>query len=497
MVYGIFVWLKDKAPDQHYQKNNFLLMTDIVFVNPPLTLEERYGKLASGGSLLAPLGLATLAAITRNKGFKTEIIDSAALSLSYEKTADEILRRLPRYVGITATTIAIHNAAKLAQELKKRHRDTFIIIGGPHISSIPEDTLERFPQFDAGVIGEGDITIIEMLNALKENSDLKKVKGIIIRTNGSIERTPPRELLSDLDSLPLPAWDLLPDLTQYYRPAANSFYQLPSSGLVTSRGCPGKCTFCDRTVSGHKLRMHSAEYLIKMVKHLYFHYGVRDIIFHDDNFIAFRKRLYEFCEMLKEGHLKLSWSCTARVDMVTPELLKMMKQAGCWQIAYGIESGSQEILDFLKKGITLNQIRDALKFTRHAGIMNRGYFMIGVPTETIQTIRKTIDFLLELKLDDFHMSMYTPHPGTEISKSIDKYGTLDNDWKRFGGWHPVFIPHGLSREQLLYYHKLAFRKFYFRPRIICQYLFSILKDYKNILKLLLGVKGLLRYVYGG
>jgi len=471
-------------------------MTDIIFINPPLTLEERYGKLSSGGSLLAPLGLATLGAITRNKGFKTEIIDSAALGLSYEKTVDQIMQRAPKYVGITATTIAIHNAAKLAQELKKKRQDIFIIIGGPHISSIPEDTLNRFPQFDAGVIGEGDITIIEMLKALQENRDLKKVKGIIIRTNGRIERTSPRELFFDLDNLPLPAWDLLPSLAQYYRPAANSFYQLPSSGVVTSRGCPGKCIFCDRTVSGDRLRMHSAAYLMKMIKHLHFNYGIRDIIFHDDNFIAFRKRLYELCEMLKQEKLKLTWSCTARVDMVNPQLLRTMKQSGCWQIAYGIESGSQEILDFLKKGITLEQIKDALRFTREAGIMNRGYFMIGVPTETVQTIRKTIDFLLELELDDFHMSMFSPHPGTEISKSINEYGIVDNDWRKFGGWHPVFIPKDISKEELVYYHKLAFRKFYFRPRIIYQYLSSIFRDYRNILKLFLGAKGLLRYAYG-
>lgn len=472
-------------------------MADIIFVNPPLTLEERYGKLSAGGSLLAPLGLAILAAITRDGGYKTEIIDASALKLSNNEAVNEILRREPKYVGITATTIAVHNAAALAYELKKKRNGIITILGGPHISSIPEDTLIRFPQFDIGVIGEGDTTIIEMIRALEGKKDLGAVRGIIIRDNKGLKLTEPRELFFDLDSLPFPAWDLLPNLTQYYRPAANSFYRLPSTGMVTSRGCPGRCIFCDRTVSGNRLRMYSASYLIGMVKHLYSNYGIRDIIFHDDNFIAFKKRLIEFCGMLKKEGLKLSWSCTARVDMVSPGILKMMKEAGCWQIAYGIESGSQEVLDFLKKGITLEQVKYALKCTREAGIMNRGYFMIGVPTETASTIRKTIDFLLELKLDDFHMSMYTPHPGTEISKSINKYGTVDNDWRKFGGWHPVFIPKDLTKEQLLSYHKLAFRKFYFRPRIICKYLVSVFKDYKNIQKLFLGAKGLLRYAYGG
>ena len=470
-------------------------MADIIFVNPPLTLEERYGKLSSGGSSLAPLGLATLAAITREKGWKTQIFDPAVLGWTSEKAAEEILSQSPKYVGITATTIAIHNAARLAQELKKAKPGIFTIIGGPHLSSLPEDTLSRFPQFDIGVIGEGDVTIVELLKALQGKRDLRAVEGIIMRDNGGLLQTKPRGLFLDLDNLPLPAWDLLPGLAHYYRPAANSFYQLPSSSLITSRGCPGKCVFCDRTVSGDKLRMYSAPYLMKMVKHLYSVYGIRDIIFHDDNFIAFRKRLYDFCEMLKQEKLKLTWSCTARVDMVSPQLLKAMKESGCWQVAYGIESGSQEVLDFLQKGITLKQVKDALRWTREAGIKNRGYFMIGVPTETAQTIRKTIDFLLELELDDFHMSMFSPHPGTEISKSINDYGVVDNDWRKFGGWHPVFIPQGLTKDELTYYHKLAFRKFYFRPRIIRQYLISIFKDYKNLLKLFLGAKGLLRYDY--
>jgi len=470
-------------------------MVDIIFVNPPLTLEERYGKLAAGGSLLAPLGLVTLAAITRANGWLTEIVDPAALKWTYEKTAEEIVSRSPKYIGITATTIAIHNAARLASEIKKRRKDIVIINGGPHISSLPEDTLNRFPQFDIGVVGEGDVTIVELLKALQESNSLREIEGLVIRDNGKVIRTSSRSLFSELDSLPYPAWDLLPFLPRYYRPAANCFYRLPSSGLVTSRGCPGKCTFCDRTISGNKLRMYSTKYLMNMVEHLYFNYGIRDMIFHDDNFITFRTRLYEFCEMLRLKGFKLSWSCTARVDMVNPKLLKMMKQAGCWQIAYGIESGSQEILDFLRKGITLEQIKDALRWTKEAGIINRGYFMIGVPNENIRTIRQTIDFLLKLELDDFHMSMFAPHPGTELISTIDKYGILDNDWRKFGGWHPVFIPRDLSKEKLVYYHKLAFRKFYLRPRIILRYLFYIFSDYTNILKLFLGAKGLIRYIY--
>lgn len=470
-------------------------MFEVIFVNPPLTMEERYGKLAEGGSKLPPLNLALLAAITRNKKYSTRIIDAAALEWDYEKTANEIIKMFPMFVGITAVTMSIYNADTLADKIKKLNPNIFICVGGPHISAVPEDTMALFPNFDCGVIGEGDVTVLELLNKLKGKIDIIEVEGIITRKDGNIIKTKPRTILSDIDSLPFPAWDLLPDLTTLYKPASNAYFQLPSSSLITSRGCPGKCTFCDRTVSGNRMRSYSAVYLINMIKELYFKYGIKDIIFHDDNFIAHRERMLEFCKLLIEEKLNITWSCTGRIDMVNPEVLKMMKKAGCWQIAYGIESGAQKILDSLKKGITIDEIRKVLNWTKEAKIESRGYFMIGVPGETKETIDETIKFLLELPLDDFHISVFTPHPGAEIVKDINLYGTFKNDWKKDSGWDINFIPNGLTEEELIKYHKLAFRKFYFRPKIFLRYLKKIFKRPETLLRLLNGGKALIKYIF--
>lgn len=445
-------------------------MSSMVFVNPPLTLEERYGNLAEGGSLAPPQGLCNLAAVTRENDFKTYIVDSAALGLSYDETVKEVLTHSPDYVGITAVTISIYNAAKVAKMLKSVDRDIPVIIGGPHVTAVPEETLERFPEFDIGVVGEGEVTLMELLKGIEEGKELRGIDGLVTRDKGSIKVTQSRELIKDLDALPLPAWDLLPDLRKYYRPPAFSFNKLPSTSLITSRGCPGQCTFCDRSVFGNKVRAYSAEYVIDMITHLVENYGIRDIIVDDDNFMLFKPRMRDICNKLIENDFDLTWSCNSRVDIVDPDILSLARKAGCWQIAYGIESGSQEILNLIKKKITLSKIKTTLKWTKKAGIKTKGFFMIGHPTETKETIRATIDFAKSADLDDFQMSMFTPFPKTEIYRNAEKYGKLDRNWKQMNGWYPVFIPNDLTKEELIRYSKAAIREFYLRPKIIISYL---------------------------
>jgi radical SAM superfamily enzyme YgiQ (UPF0313 family) len=467
-------------------------MTDILFVNPPLTLKERYEKMEEGGSSALPLGLCSLAAVAREAGFETGILDCAALNLGYEEAVGRILKEEPKYVGITAVTISIYNASKLIKALKAKNKDITVIIGGPHISAVPADTLKRFPEFDMGVIGEGEATIVELLKALKKKKDISKIDGLVFRKGKKILLTKTRRYVEDMDKFPFPAWDLLPDIAKYYRPPLFSFSRLPSSSIVTSRGCPGQCTFCDRTVFGNCIRGYSARYVFRMMKYLHEEYGIRDILIDDDTFVVLRNRTKELCNMLAEAKMDLTWSCNARVNHVTPDLLKLMKKAGCWQIAYGIESGSQEILDKLKKGIKLETIRQALRWTKEAGIKTKGFFMIGNPTETVETIKKTIDFALDIDLDDFQISIFTPIPGSEIYANARKYGSFEDNWKKMNMWYPVFVPRGLTSEQLVKYQSLAMRKFYLRPKIILSYLSLGLKNPLNLVKMAKGAVVLLK-----
>ncbi|MBW1858929.1 MAG: cobalamin-dependent protein [Deltaproteobacteria bacterium] len=466
--------------------------TDIVFINPPISLTERYGKLSSSGSLAPPLGLCHLASVCRNEGFSTAIVDSSPLGLSHSEVVQEVFSHNPRVIGITASTVSIQSAARIADLIKQRDSAKEVIIGGPHVTAVPVPTMELYGGFDLGVIGEGEHTITELLHTLWARGDLSSVKGVLFRDNHRICQNRKRKPITNLDELPIPAWDLLPELRHFYKPVSLSYSQLPSTSLITSRGCSGKCTFCDRTVFGNVCRGFSADYLFEMVKELYDRYHIRDILFDDDNFIMFKPRLAKFCELLSASGLGLTWACNARVDIVDMATLKLMAEAGCWQIAYGIESGNQKILDVLRKGITLQQIRSALTITRQAGIQTKGFFMIGSPLETRKTMEDTIRFMLELPLDDFQTTFFTPLPGCELYETVETYGKLEDDWSKMNMWYPVFIPRGLSKHELVVYAKRAFRKFYFRPRIMWGYLKTLRKP-GSVAKLAVGVYSMLRY----
>ena len=465
---------------------------DIVFVNPPISLEERYGKLSSSGSMAPPLGLCHLASACRNKGFAPAIVDANPYGFNHADVVEEVFSYDPSVVGITASTVSIQSAARIAEMVKDRDSRKHVIIGGPHVTAVPAATMQRYGSFDTGVVGEGELTIVELLHTLQAGGNLGGIPGVIFRDDGRISLNKKRKPITNLDTLPMPAWDLLPELRHYYKPVSLSYKQLPSTSFITSRGCSGKCTFCDRTVFGNVCRGFSAEYLFEMVKELYVRYHIRDILFDDDNLVLFKPRLAKFCELLLASGLDLTWACNARVDIVDAETLRLMANAGCWQIAYGIESGSQQILDVLRKGITLEQVRSALFMTRAAGIQTKGFFMIGSPLETPETIEDTIRFTLELPLDDFQTTFFTPLPGCELYETIETYGKLEDDWSKMNMWYPVFVPNGMSREELVFYAKRAFRKFYFRPRIVWAYLKTIRKP-GALAKLAVGVYSMLRY----
>ncbi|MGR3317532.1 MAG: B12-binding domain-containing radical SAM protein [Candidatus Anammoxibacter sp.] len=451
-------------------------MSKIIFVNPPIALEDRYGRYAAAGSHFPPLHLTSLAAVTRQHGFETGIIDPVALSWDMQTTLQAILDKSPDYVGITATTISVHTAGTLAELIKQNSPDIKILIGGVHLSAEPEKTMETFTGFDIGVVGEGDITIVELLNALDKSTDISNIEGLIYRTNDGIIQTAPRPLLRNLDSLPMPAWDLLPDLPKSYRPSLQCIRRLPSTIVMTTRGCFGKCTFCSRAIFGNKIRAYSTDYVIDTLKHLCNKYGMRDFQIEDDSFLSFHSRVIDICRRIRDEKLNISWNCLARVDRINAELLDEIKKAGCWQIQFGIESGSQEILDSIKKKITLKQVEDALVLTKKAGIRTKGFFIIGHLLETKETIQKTIEFAKRMPLDDFQLTIYTPLPGTDDYNIADRYGQFDKNWDKMSMYNPVFVANGLTTQELLQYQKSAYRQFYFRPKTI----FSVMTKARSL-----------------
>jgi radical SAM superfamily enzyme YgiQ (UPF0313 family) len=468
-------------------------MNDITLVYPPVSMEGRYREVATGHEV-PPQPLIYLGAYLRQNNFKCSLIDANALGLSMDETVNRILALAPRYVGITSPTMLISTAGKLAKKIKENNPHIKTIVGGPHITALPNKTMELYEDIDIGVLGEGELTIIDLLSALENKISLNSVNGIIYRQDGNLITTPTRTFIKDIDTLPFPAWDMLPDILRYYQQSAARIDRLPNVSLISSRGCPFKCIFCARNVFGNVTRTHSADYIIRIIKYLIEEYKIKSISFEDENFVIYKKRLVEFCEKIIVEKIDVTWDCASNVNAAEPGILSLMKKAGCWQVNYGIESGSQRILDFIKKGTRLENIKRALKMTKDAGLITKGYFIIGHPIETKETIQETINFLKKVPLDVFQMSFMVPLPGTELYEIANQYGKFDNNWNNMNIWIPLFIPNDLTKEDLIKESKRAYREFYFRWRPILIYLkrtlrtnafFKFFKDGLKILKFIL------------
>ncbi|MGH7805196.1 MAG: B12-binding domain-containing radical SAM protein, partial [Candidatus Binatia bacterium] len=271
--------------------------------------------------------------------------------------------------------------------------------------------------------------------------------------------------IDDLDSLPLPAWDLVADFPHRFRPSLLTYRTSPVATLVTSRGCPFTCSFCDRSTSGKLGRYHSTASVLRHCRHLV-DLGVRHIIFYDDLFTVKKKRVVELCEAMARARFPFTWSCNSHPNLLDAQTMQLMHRAGCWQIAYGIESGSQKILDVVKREVRLPRMRETLRMTRDAGIRAKGYLMIGHPTETVDTLEETAEFLADVELDLAQVTKFTPYPGTPSYARIREYGTFEENWERMNAMNFVFLPHGLDEEILeTTFHRL-YKTFYSRPDVL-------------------------------
>ena len=472
-------------------------MAAILLANAPYSLYERYGDLASVGSTLPHLGLLMLGSVLRKAGHRVRIIDSTAQILDNKETLEEIKKFQPDIVGFTGVTPSILKAVKMASMVKDLYPSIPILIGGPHFTAIPEKTLMDYPVFNYGVVGEGEITIVELVNALASNRKPSNVPGVAFRENGRVRFNPPRPPIMNLDSLPFPAWELLDDFPSKYHPALFKYKRLPSTHIISSRGCPHKCIFCDTSVFSRRVRFHSPEYVLEMVDFLVKYFKIKEVVFEDDQFLVKQERVAEICEGLLNAKFDIAWSCSGRVDSVNDlALLKLMKRSGCWQINYGIESASQKILDFAKKAITIEQVEKAVSLTRKAGILAKGYFIFGLPFETEKTMKNSIRFAKQIPLADVSVFMLTPFPGSRMYDIAEQYGTIENDFDKMNVLNVVFVPKGLSKEKLLYFQRRFMKEFYLRPRILVNYIKRLASNPLNFIRMLKAFYGFLQSIFG-
>lgn len=450
----------------------------ILLINPPFDPEESVGESRSVRFVLnitPPLGLAYLGAVLERAGHRVKIVDYTA-RFPYPPLPNLIREFLPDLVGLTATTPSFESARRLAEELRKLAPAVPIVLGGAHVTCVPE-AITADGLFAIGVIGEGEETMVELVQRLQDGSfsRLETVSGIVYPEGNTIRKTPARPFISNLDSLPFPAHHLLPPL-RYYHPTPASYRKLPVGILMTSRGCPFHCTFCDRSIFGNTTRFHSPDRVLAEVEWTLGERGAKEIRFFDDTFTLRKDRVREICAGIRERKLKFPWTCLTAVKTVTPELLREMKEAGCWQVLYGLESGDDRMLKLLGKGNTVEDNRNAVRWAKAAGLEVRGDFIVGTPEETMESLELTLKFTLETGLDYAHFNKFTPFPGTELYRRLVKEG-YSFDFTRgcsiLDHGALLFVPESLDREEYRRWLDRAFKKFYLRPSHIRKRLLAV------------------------
>ena len=449
-------------------------MIDILFINPAHPKTE-YLRL-EGNEI--PLGLCYLASFLEENNFKSEILD-----LNFYKNKELILFNYlkkfnPRFVGLTGNTIDMINIWEIAKIVKNFNKNIKIIIGGPHVSALSEKTLKDFKDVDYIICGEGEITLKGLVSNLKK----EKIKGLVYRKKGKIVKNKTRELIKDINLLPLPARHKI-ELKKYI-PLPGNYKKLPSTAIVTSRGCPYKCTFCNKSVFSNTIRFRSPANIVKEIEHCISEYGIYDFRFNDDTLTINQKRLEKLCKLIIDKNIKIFWNCYSRVEHVNLPLLKLMKQAGCYHIKYGLESGSEKILKKLNKTFSLEQARKAIKLTKKAGIEAKAMFMLGIPGETIKDIEKTIRFSKLIAPDIATFLVFTPLPGSQLYSGLDKSGKLEHhNWDKYSQ-HDGYLIKGINEKVIKKYFKKAYLSFYLRPSYFIQRFKRLIKDPRNEIKMI-------------
>ncbi len=430
-----------------------------------------------------PVGTLSVAAFLRNAGHDVRFINGAFLT--HEQVLARIVEFGPRFIGIYSTTFGWNKAKRTAADLKKLISECFICAGGPYPIAVRERSLlEAGLAVDAVVTGEGEQTALEMISRLESGGDLHGVPGVVFRQGARIIANPPRPLITDLDSLPFPARDLLGDAERYV-PPPGTYRQKPVAVMITSRGCNRHCIYCFQMDKDRKsgIRYRSVENVMQEVE-LLVRQGYREIKFLDDTFAADYNRAMQIAGEMKKRRLPITWFASACVNQVDRPLLQAFRDAGCWAVLFGAESGVQKNLDTIRKGTTPEQIRSAVRAAQSVGLKVSTPFMFGIPGETFEEGLETIEFAVRLNPDMANFHAITPFPGTYLYDNLERYGTISSDLSDYTYQGAAFIPRTMTREDIQKLRQIAFRKFYLRPSFMVRKLLDLhsISDVKVALK---------------
>ncbi len=422
----------------------------ITLVNPPQTT----GAPNSG---FIPLGIGYLAAVLEEDGHVVDVIDCQVQQYTSNDIESELERLQPDVIGVTSTTLTYKSATEIVQAAKKACPNSLTIMGGPHVTVVDDQTLSEQPELDIIVRGEGERTLLELVDKFSKSNmkNLDDVLGITFRKNGKIIQTPNRPFIQNIDDLPYPAFKHF-DVNKY-RIFGKTY--LP---VITSRGCPFQCTFCLASkMCGRGFRARSPKNVVDELEFLRDMFGADAFSFYDDTFTFDRKRARDICKEMKTRKLDLQWDCRTRVDRISKEDLAVLKDAKCQLIHFGVESGSQKMLNLMKKGTTVEQNALAIKWAKAAGISVAISVVVGYPGETPELLQETLDFMYRTRPDYVYMCVAIPYPGTEMYDYLKELGwEMSPRWERYDEQTVVFKNPLLSPEQIMDMERRFFNKFF-------------------------------------
>lgn len=450
----------------------------VLFVNPPQTAS----KYKFMGVIAPPLGIAYMAGVLQENHIDVEILDASAEDMDFKDVEKELLKRKPDLVALTALTPTIGRSLETAQVVKETLPDSIVVMGGYHPTFNFIETLED-ENVDIVIRGEGEYIMLNLVQALENQSSLHDVKGIVFEDKNSKEIVvnPEAPLIQDLDELPFPALNLLP--MKKYRLLDMDTHM---TTMITTRGCPMQCSFCSSAaMHGKKIRERSVENIVDEIEYLKTNYDIDTIAFMDDTFTLKKRKVMAICDEILKRNIEIMWGCTSRVDTLDEKLLKKMKEAGCITIFIGVESADQQQLDNMCKNTTIAKIENAFKIAHKLKIRTIASVALGMPGDTKEIMNKTVKFVHKLKPNYAIYSLATPYPGTRFYKeAFEKNLIKIKDWSKYTLITPILETIDCSLNDMRKIQAKAFMKFYLRPHYIIR---QFLQDGPYLLKTIFGV----------
>lgn len=415
-----------------------------------------------------PLSLLYLAGYARERGHQVRVLDLDFLGRISPHLERAIGEFKPDLAGLSAYTTNVARAADIAVAIKQNDPNIRAVLGGFHASALPEATMREFPAFDGLVAGEGEATLTELADRLDAGKDPVGIPGLFWRTDQEVKSGPVRPLLDDLDTLPYPARDLVP-ITKYV-PDPGNFFHLPSTGILYSRGCPYHCTFCSKSVFKDVIRYRRPEAVIEEIQSCESKWSIRDFRFEDEGPTLNRRRIRALCEAMLAARLRITWHCYSRVDTVQEDDLRLMKEAGCYHITYGVESGSRRSLERIDKRLSLEQASFIIAATKRLGIECKANFILGFPWETREDIDQTVSFAFSTSPDLVTFNVFKPLPGSILYEQLAEAGKLRHTkWADyFATSETLLFESNFSEAEMKKLLKRTILSYHLRPRFLWQ-----------------------------